>query len=399
MPAAGGGGERELLEGRAARCRRLCRADVASIRAARGASSPAIGWIPSSCPRRADQIAACLLYDPTRGRNGAGAADGERWRDIAGPVGPLEPGPRNAITDVPGVLVGHAQAASGERTGVTVVAPPSLPAARRARGRQRDRASSTGEARDRRARVDRDARCICAARTRSAPSPGGDLASGRGPGRRRDPGRRRVRRRRHGGLADGRRATTSTRALDGSRRRGRRGQRRSRHRDDLLRLPRRDRDRVAGRSATTTSACCCSATSATASAWTCSEPARAGRRPGAPRTARASRSARPTRRSAPQQLRRLALRPLLGLARDGLLRGRGLGRDRRSRSRPSADRAIDDEELNGYFAAAYEAAQEAVYNCLVAARPATRLDGTLQDGVPDRASSRGGSATRGLRGR
>jgi len=52
----------------------------------------------------------------------------ERWRDIAGPVGIIGPGPLNAITDVPGVLVGHAQAASGERTGVTVVMPPSLPA-------------------------------------------------------------------------------------------------------------------------------------------------------------------------------------------------------------------------------------------------------------------------------
>ena len=52
-----------------------------------------------------------------------------RWRDLAGPVGVLEPGPRNAITDVAGVRVGHAQAASGQSTGVTVVAPPVLPAA------------------------------------------------------------------------------------------------------------------------------------------------------------------------------------------------------------------------------------------------------------------------------
>ena len=33
-------------------------------------------------------------------------------------------------------------------------------------------------------------------------------------------------------------------------------------------------------------------------------------------------------------------------------------------------------------AAAYEAAHEAVYNCLVAARPAQRLDGTMQEGFP-----------------
>jgi L-aminopeptidase/D-esterase-like protein len=38
--------------------------------------------------------------------------------------------------------------------------------------------------------------------------------------------------------------------------------------------------------------------------------------------------------------------------------------------------------LNRLFAAAYEAALEAVYNCLVAARPATRLDGSEEDGFP-----------------
>ena len=51
-----------------------------------------------------------------------------RWREIGGPVGLLPIGRRNSITDVPGVLVGHAQASSGEQTGITVIAPPSLPA-------------------------------------------------------------------------------------------------------------------------------------------------------------------------------------------------------------------------------------------------------------------------------
>jgi len=50
-----------------------------------------------------------------------------RFRDLAGPVGLLPTGPRNTITDVAGVLVGHSQAGSGEPTGVTVVAPPRLP--------------------------------------------------------------------------------------------------------------------------------------------------------------------------------------------------------------------------------------------------------------------------------
>ena len=52
----------------------------------------------------------------------------ERWRDIAGAVGHLETGERNAITDVPGVLVGHSQSEAGEASGVTIVAPPVLPA-------------------------------------------------------------------------------------------------------------------------------------------------------------------------------------------------------------------------------------------------------------------------------
>jgi len=56
------------------------------------------------------------------------AAEEPRWRDIAGAVGLLESGERNSITDVPGVRVGHSQSESGEPTGVTVVAPPALPA-------------------------------------------------------------------------------------------------------------------------------------------------------------------------------------------------------------------------------------------------------------------------------
>ena len=50
-----------------------------------------------------------------------------RWRDLAGPVGLFPTGVRNAITDVSGVRVGHAQAASGEATGVSVIVPPRLP--------------------------------------------------------------------------------------------------------------------------------------------------------------------------------------------------------------------------------------------------------------------------------
>ena len=43
---------------------------------------------------------------------------------------------------------------------------------------------------------------------------------------------------------------------------------------------------------------------------------------------------------------------------------------------------VPEEAIDSYFAAAYEAAHEAVLNCLVAAEPAERLDGTMQDAFP-----------------
>ena len=84
----------------------------------------------------------------------------------------------------------------------------------------------------------------------------------------------------------------------------------------------------------------------------------------------------------PQQLRRLALRPLLGLARAGSYGVGGLGRDRPRVHDLDRPASVADAELDRYFAAAYEAAHEAVYNCLVAARPAQRLDGTMQEAFP-----------------
>jgi D-aminopeptidase len=51
-----------------------------------------------------------------------------RARDLGITIGALEPGPLNAITDVPGVRVGHVTLVRGEdvRTGVTVVVPGRL---------------------------------------------------------------------------------------------------------------------------------------------------------------------------------------------------------------------------------------------------------------------------------
>src|SRR5258708_14916032 len=54
-----------------------------------------------------------------------------RLRDLGISVGKLTPGPLNAITDVPGVAVGHATIIADAprvlRTGVTVVMPAAAP--------------------------------------------------------------------------------------------------------------------------------------------------------------------------------------------------------------------------------------------------------------------------------
>ena len=83
----------------------------------------------------------------------------------------------------------------------------------------------------------------------------------------------------------------------------------------------------------------------------------------------------------PQELRRLALRPLLGLARAGSYAANHSGEIGLAFS-TSMDQDLPSDELDTYFAAAYEAAHESVYNCLVAARPAERLDGAMQEAFP-----------------
>jgi D-aminopeptidase len=52
-----------------------------------------------------------------------------RAREFGIAIGDGDPGPRNAITDVDGVLVGHSTLIEGEavRTGVTVIVPPETP--------------------------------------------------------------------------------------------------------------------------------------------------------------------------------------------------------------------------------------------------------------------------------
>ena len=64
-----------------------------------------------------------------------------------------------------------------------------------------------------------------------------------------------------------------------------------------------------------------------------------------------------------------------------ILRGGQLGRDRVAFT-TSTGQDKSDVDLNPYFAAAYEAAHGPVYNCLVAARPAERRDGEMQEAFP-----------------
>ena len=87
-------------------------------------------------------------------------------------------------------------------------------------------------------------------------------------------------------------------------------------------------------------------------------------------------------------LKRLSLRPLLGLARAGSYASNGSGEIGlaftigRGQDHPL-------EGMSDLFAAAYEAAEEAVYNCLVAARPGTKRDGRPHEAFPVHLVTRG----------
>jgi L-aminopeptidase/D-esterase-like protein len=79
---------------------------------------------------------------------------------------------------------------------------------------------------------------------------------------------------------------------------------------------------------------------------------------------------------------------LLGLARAGSYGSEGSGEIAIAFGTAAGiegGSGISDEEIEEVFAAAFEAAQESVYNCLVAARPAERLDGTMQPAFPTEA--------------
>lgn len=302
----------------------------------------------------------------------------ERWRDVAGAVGRIGIGERNAITDVPGVRVGSSQAASGERTGVTVVAPPSLPVPA-GTATVNGMGELTGKIEiDERGSMQTPV-YLCGSHAVGTVHHAAVLASGRGPenivlpvvGECDD-----------GDMADSRTVTGAdveralaergTEVAEGSvgagtgmscfdfpggigtasRRLG------EHHVGVLLLCNFGDReyldllgtqlDPVADKTVPHGSCISVCATDAPLH---------------------------------PQQLRRLALRPLLGLARAGSYGAEGSGEI--GLAFTTAGRgALDNSELDPYLAAAWEAGHEAVYNCLVAARPAQRRNGEMQDSFP-----------------
>ena len=302
----------------------------------------------------------------------------ERWRDLAGPVGRLQPGPRNAITDVPGVRVGHSQAESGQRTGVTVVAPSSLPV-RAGTAVVNGLGELTGKIEiDERGTMDTPV-YLCGSHAVGIVHHAAVLASGRGPD---DIALPVVGECDDGDMADSRTVTVGDveRALEAlgpdvaegsvgagtgmvlygypggigtvSRRVGEHvvgvlllcnfGDR------DYIDVPGLTPDPLPKKRPDTGSCISVCATDAPLSAL---------------------------------QLKRLALRPLLGLARTGSYGSEGSGEIGLAFSTAS-EGEIGNDRLDPLFAAAYEAAHEAVYNCLVGARPAERLDGTMQDAFP-----------------
>jgi len=311
-----------------------------------------------------------------------------RWRDLVAPVGRLPTGERNAITDVPGVRVGQAQASSGQRTGVTVVAPPELPAPAATAV-----VNGVGELTakleiDERGRIETPV-YLCGSHAIGTVVQAAITASGRGPenvvlpvvGECDD-----------GDLADSR--TVVAADVEAA----------------LADLGEEVREGTVGAG---TGMNCFDFPGGIGTA---------SRRVGVsmvgvlllcnfgdrryldvlegiddedgPLTRRSERPAphgsciTVCATDAPLsllQLRRLALRPLLGLVRAGSYGSEGsgeIGIAFGTGAGIEGGPGVGDEEIGPLFAAAFEAARESVYNCLVAARPAERLDGTMQPAFP-----------------
>src|SRR5829696_5695371 len=302
-----------------------------------------------------------------------------RWRDLGGPIGRMAPGPRNAITDVPGVRVGHAQASGGERTGVTVVAPPAVPAFAGT-----TTINGVGELT---AKLEIEERglietpvYLCGSHAVGTVVQAAVLASGRGP--------------QHvvlpvvGECDDGDMADSRTVVAE----------------DVDAALATLGADVAEGSVGAGTGMVCFDYPGGIGTASRAVGDHQVGGlllcnfgdrgyldvpglelAPGPGRRAPHGSCIAVCATDAPLsalQLRRLSLRPLLGLARVGSYASEGSGEIGLAFTSAAAPAGIPNGSLDPYFAAAYECAHEAVLNCLVAARPARRLDGTMQEAFP-----------------
>jgi D-aminopeptidase len=302
----------------------------------------------------------------------------ERWREIAGPVGRLDTGRRNTITDVPGIRVGHSQAQDAHGSGVTVVDPPALPV----------RAgvavvNGTGVL-NAYLEIDETGRMrtpvyLCGTHAVGTVVQAAITASGHGPedvvipvvGECDD-----------GDLGDSRNVTAADveralAALSDDVAEGTVGAGTGMQTFDFPGGIGTSSRAVAGHHVGVLALCNFGDREYLDLLGTTLDPAdRGAASDGSCITVCAT--------DAPldqHQLRRLALRPLLGLARAGSYAGEGSGEIGLAfTTATSGD--VPNSALNDYFAAAYEAAHEAVLNCLVAGHPAERLDGTMQNAFP-----------------
>jgi D-aminopeptidase len=309
----------------------------------------------------------------------------ERWRDLAGPVGLLPTGTRNAITDVPGVRVGHSQAESGELTGVTVVAPPALPVRAGVAT-----VNGVGEL-TKKLEIDewgiiQTAIYLCGTHALGMVYHAAILAEGGDPSNTLIPV---VGECDDSDLADSRTITIE----DVNRARQALGEQVAEgsvgggtgmtcfdFAGGIGTASRRIGDHTLG----VLLMCNFGERERLTAGGLRFDPAEGPPPPEGSCIAVCACDAPMTA----QQLRRLALRPLLGLARAGSYAHNGSGEIGVAFTN-AREQTLENSQLNPYFAAAYEAAEEAVYNCLVAERPPMRKrDGSAHEEFPRHLLSR-----------
>lgn len=301
-----------------------------------------------------------------------------RWRDLAGPVGVLEPGPANAITDVPGVRVGHAQAGSGQRTGVTIVTPPQLPAlAGTATINGVGELTANLEITER--GVMETPVYLCGSHAVGTVMQAAIELSGRGPD---DVVLPVVGECDDGLMADSRTVTADDvhaasaalgeRVVEGTIGSGA-GMSCYDYPGGIGTASRR----VGGYTVGVLLMCNFGEREYLDLLDGIDAPAPGVRAPHGSCVAVCATDAPLTS----LQLRRLALRPLLGLARTGSYAAEGSGEIGIAFT-TSAEASLRYGDLDPFFAAAFECGHESVYNALLAARPATRLDGSMQEAFP-----------------